>query len=721
MSALLYRIGRQAAERPKRVLLAWLAIALVAIGAGALFGGEPNGSVSLPGTETQRAADILARTFPGQSGASGQVVFHVEQGRLDEPARRGTVAAVVESLAGGLEVTRVSDPFDDGSLSADGRTAIAVIQYAKDPPPDDAATNAATSAAPARADGIQVEFSSSIDASDEAGGQEALGLAVAVVVLLVAFGSVVAMGLPIGTAVFGVIVGSSLVAGIAAVTDMPNAGPLVATMIGLGLGVGIDYALFVVTRHRDQLHAGMGVADSVGRANATAGASVLVAGGTVVVALAGLQLAGVPAVAAMGFAAALVVLVAMALAVTLLPALLGLVGTRIDRFSLHRHRPRQADRPRRESLAARWAHHIGSRPVRYAVGGMLVLLAVAAPVTALRLGIADDGNLPAASSARKAFDLTASAFGPGSNGPLTIVVDGAPAADDLATLRAAVAAEPGVASTSEPIVNDSGTTAVFTAVPRTAPQDRATAILVHRLRHDTIPAVARPGTEVLVAGSTTAFVDVADRLGSRLPAFIAAVVSLSFLLLVVVFRSVLVPAKAAVMNLLSIGAAYGVVVAVFQWGWAASLIGVHHAVPIDPFLPTIMFAILFGLSMDYEVFLISRIREEYHRTGDSHTSVVEGMAKSAKLITSAALIMIAVFASFIASPSVSIKMYGVGLAVAVLVDATLVRMVLVPATMALLGRGNWWVPRWLDRMLPHIDLEGSDHERRIEERTPIHA
>jgi RND superfamily putative drug exporter len=494
-------------------------------------------------------------------------------------------------------------------------------------------------------------------------------------------------------------------------TDVPSVSPLIATMIGIG--VGIDYALFVVTRHRNFMAEGKDPVEAAALANATAGTAVLFAGTTVVIALVGLVLAGIPSIATMGYASAITVAVAMAGAVTLLPAFLGLSGHRIDRWKIGR-RARTGDSAKagHQTFAGRWADHVSRHPWRYAIGSFVVLVAVAAPVLDMRTGLTDDGVAGTEHTYRQAYDLLAEGFGAGFNGPLTIAVD-SPTGDRLDTaqlgaIHDAVADANGVVFVSEPVVSPSGTTAVITVVPTTGPSDAATEQLVHTLRDDVIPAaLGNADVDTYVTGQTAAFIDISEKLSSRLPIFIVAVVGLSFLLLMLVFRSVLVPLKAAVMNLLSIGAAYGVVVAVFQWGWGNQLIGVSNTVPISPFLPMIMFAILFGLSMDYEVFLLSRVREEFVRTGDSHRSVVDGLASTARVISSAALIMISVFAAFLLTPDVEVKMFAVGLTIAVFVDATIVRMILVPATMALMGDANWWLPGWLDRILPHVDVEGS--------------
>jgi RND superfamily putative drug exporter len=451
----------------------------------------------------------------------------------------------------------------------------------------------------------------------------------------------------------------------------------------------------------------MSVEDSAGTANATAGQAVLFAGTTVVIAILGLFLAGLPAMTSMGIAVALTVVVAMIAAITLLPGLLGLAGTRIDKLSIHRKS--HVAKPAHETFAGRWAHHVGSHPVRYALVGLVALCAIATPALSMRIGTPDDGNAATDTTQRKAFDLLADGFGAGFNGPIQVVMEIPTTADRVAVGRVldAVQADPGVAAVTAPVFNAAGDTAVLMVNPTTAPQDERTDALVHRLRSDVLP-VAVNGTDAtaLLTGQAM-IIDLTERITNRLPLFIAAIVAMSFLLLMLVFRSILVPLKAALMNLLSIAAAYGVIVAVFQWGWGNELIGMHHTMPINPFAPLMMFAILFGLSMDYEVFLLARIREEYVATGDSHTSVVTGLSGTARVITSAALIMMSVFGSFVLGDDPTGKLFGIGLAAAVFIDATLVRMVLVPSTMSLLGRANWWLPTWMERILPHIDFESA--------------
>ena len=709
MSKLLYRLGRYAARYPWRIVGAWVALAFVAVALNANVGGAVKNDFRVPGTESRKAADLLEAKFPSRGGSSGQLVFGARQGRLTDAANRTAITAMLDAIRKTRTVVAVTDPFDPTAPTVNDRetTAYAIVRYNVDHTGPQQAKDALAAVKIARSAGVKAELSRTIvDSVEHGDSNEAIGLLVAALVLLIAFGSVIAAGIPIGTAIFGIFIGTTLIGVMSGIADVPSVSLMLASMIGLG--VGIDYALFVVTRHRGFLHDGHSPVEAAGLANATSGSAVLFAGGTVVIALAGLRVAGIPSIATMGLASAITVAVAMAAAVTLLPALLGLAGNHIDRFHVGRRRNTKRTGPVNQPLAARWAQTVCERPWRFLLASLGVLLVVAAPVLSMRTGVADDGNADPALTYRKAYDMLAGGFGPGFAGPLTIVVRSPQLNTDAATVHDALELMAGIALVTEPAVNQSGDTAVITAIPTTSPQDAATTKLVHHLRNDVLPAALHDThAQGYVTGRTAASIDISDRLGNRLPLFIATVIGLSFLLLMLVFRSVVVPLKAAVMNLLSIGAAYGAVVAVFQWGWGRGIVGLKESVPISPFLPMIMFAVLFGLSMDYEVFLLSRIREEFLKTGDSRQSVVDGLAGTAKVITSAALIMISVFASFLLIDDLEIKMFAVGLTVAVLVDATIVRMMLVPATMELMGDTNWWLPRWLDRILPNIDLEGT--------------
>ena len=619
-------------------------------------------------------------------------------------------------------------------------------------------------------DGLRIELGGFIFSEFEEPSSEILGLAFAIVILIVAFGSVLAMGLPVGVALFGIGLGSMLIGLLSNVLTIPDFATFLGVMIGLG--VGIDYALLVVTRYREQLHAGHTVRESVGIALDTAGRSVLFAGTTVVISLLGMLLMGVTFVQGLAVGASAVVAVTVVASLTLLPALIGFAGERVERtrwrgliaaglvaialvgagleFSpllvglplaaivlvagffvapLKREVPRRPPKPRRETAAYRWSRLIQHRPWSAAIVGVVVLLVLAIPVFALRLGFSDESNFADDTTTKQAYDLLVEGFGPGFNGPLMLAAE-LPEGTDLADLdavRQAVAADPGVESVSEPRANDPDDPAavVWQVVPTSSPQDEATTELVDRLRGEVIPAVEdTTGTDIKVTGNVAVSLDFSDYLADRLPYFFVAVLSLSFLLLMVVFRSLLVPVKAVIMNLLSISAAYGIVVALFQWGWLSDITGVQPA-PIEPWVPMMLFAIVFGLSMDYEVFLLSRVREEWKRTGDSRTSVADGLAATAKVITAAAAIMVFVFGSFLLERDRTVKLMGTGLATAILLDATIVRMLLVPATMELLGDRNWWLPRWLDRILPDVDVEGhaepTPDDEAVEDREPVPA
>jgi putative drug exporter of the RND superfamily len=711
VSAFLYRLGRSCARHPFRVLGVWLVAAVAIVALQGQAGGRFDNSFRVPGVESQRAADVLAARFPSQSGKTARIVFHSTDGRLDDAARRVAIADARRQLAVGRDVAGVTDPFgpQSAALSADGRTAYIDVAYRVDKFTKTHFDDASAAAATTRAAGVATNFTgelAQVVKSDPS--SELIGIAVAIVVLLIAFGSVVAMGLPIVTALMGIFVGAAGVGVLSAFMDVPDFSLILCMMVGLG--VGMDYALFVVTRHRQHLHEGMSVPDAAATANGTAGLSVLFAGSTVVIAILGLYLAGLPAISSMGVSIALVVVAAMIAAVTLLPGLLGLVGTKIDKLSIHRKT--HVTKPAHATISGRWARHVGRHPVRYAIASFAALCAIAVPALGMRIGTADNGNAAEGKTQRVAYDTLAEAFGRGFNGPIQVVVDLQASTGGAIVDRVhdALQADPGVAAVTAPVFNPTGDTAMLTVNPTTGPQDQKTDELVRHLRSDVLPATVE-GTDgaVMLTGQAMA-TDLSQRLTDRLPVFIVAVVAMSFVLLMIVFRSILVPLKAAVMNLLSIAAAYGVLVAMFQWGWGKGLIGLEHTIPINPFLPLMMFAILFGLSMDYEVFLLSRVREEFVATGDSHRSVVAGLSSSARVITSAALIMISVFGAFVLGDDINGKMFGVGLSVAVLLDATLVRMVLVPATMSLFGRGNWWLPSWLDRILPHLDLETTPTE-----------
>ena len=717
MARFLHRLGGAAVRHRKLVLLVWVLAALGLFGVSRVAGGELSDQFRIPGVESQKALDLMVDEFPEMAGVTAQVVFHAEDGTFDDADNAAVLSETMEAIQDLPAVGTAADPLTTGAVSGDRTIAMAFVQYdvqAHDLPAGAYEALGHTIDA-ARADGVQVELGGELvrySERPETGAAEMIGIVAAVVILLMAFGSVIAGGMPIGLAVFGLATGFSAITIVAAFMDIAEVAPILASMIGLG--VGIDYALFVITRHRQHLAEGMTVEESAARANATAGQAVVFAGGTVVIAICGLALVGIPFIATMGYAAAIVVAIMVIASVTLLPALLGFAGMKLAKSSLPWAKKREAREAyeRAEGIESRggwqrWGNHVARHPWKYLVASTLVLLVMAVPLLSMRLGQTDAGNNPKDTTSRKAYDLVTEGFGPGANGPLLLTSDLAgDAATDEAALRKLVdglRADPDVLFAMDADVNDAGTAAVVTVIPKSAPQAAETSSLVHRIRDEIAPDA---DIDTYVGGMTATFIDVSDRVSERMPWFIGAIVGLSFILLVLVFRSILVPLKAALMNLLSIGAAYGVVVAVFQWGWARDLIGLESTVPIVSFVPMFMFAILFGLSMDYEVFLLSRVREEYLRTGDNTRSVTTGIASTARVIASAALIMISVFFGFVLGADPIIKMMGVGLAVAVFLDATIVRLVLVPASMKLMGHANWWLPKWLDRILPNLDIEG---------------
>ncbi len=720
MSKILYRLGHWSVRHRRWVLGVWLALV---IGAGALsgaLGGTTSDAFTIPGTESQKAMDLLEERFPEQSGSSARLVFASDDDTpLTDPAKQAGIEAALAAAAEAPEVVAVSDPFTTGSVSPEGTIAFADVSYAS--PANEVSHEAATAleevGAPAEEAGVRMEIGGDVGPQEELGHtSELIGLGVAVVVLLLSFGSLVAMGLPILTALIGVGVGISGIGVLSAFTDLSSTAPILATMIGLA--VGIDYALFIVTRHRQNLADGHDVEESAARANATAGGAVVFAGITVVIALAGLAVVGIPFLTVMGLGAAFTVLLSVAIAVTLLPALLGFSGTNIDRWRIGRARTGSAAESH-DTFSARWSRKVVARPGVALLGGLAFMLVLAIPMLSMRMGMPDAGSDPPGSTRRQAYDLLAEGFGPGFNGPLTLVVDTSGVDDPQAVLdevTAAVAADPGVRLVAPASPNEAGDTAIIPVIPTTGPSSADTTALVHHLRHDVLdPLDAETGAEVSVAGSTALMIDVSDKLSSALPVFMGLVIGLTMILLLAVFRSLLVPIKAAIAILLSIGSSFGVLVAIFQWGWLQQLVGLEESVPIISFLPMLMFAVLFGLSMDYEVFILSRIREDYVRTGKAKASVLSGLTSSARVITAAALIMISVFASFALTDDPTTKMMGIGFSMAVLLDATVVRMVIVPATMALFGDRAWWLPGWLDRLLPDLDVEGEHLIEQLEE------
>lgn len=702
MPIALYRLGRFAARRPWIVLGTWLLVAVVVIVSSAVGGKEFEDTFTVPGLDSDQALVLLEDAQSDEAGINAQVVVATtDDGGViaDRPAQVDDVRAEVAELDDVISVS-------PAQYSPDGTVALFRVLY-----PPSAELSIATLDALKElqadldgVDGLQVEASGEIFFTfdePETGTGEMIGIIAAMVILLVAFGSIIAMGLPIGTALFGLALGVSAMALVNHLIDIPSWAPQMAAMVGIG--VGIDYALFLVTRHREYLSQGMTVAESAGRAVATAGQAVIFAGGTVVIAILGLAVAGIPFMTAAGVATSVVVLIMVLAAITLLPAFLGLSGQKINGLRSSR---RRAINPGVSAGWEAWGAHVSRHAWKYAIGVTAGLLALSAPVLALQLGFPDDGNLSEERTQRQAFDLTTEAFGVGFSGPLLIAVDTAGDPGLVDELAAAVEADANIVSVQPAPPVEGSDVATLLAFTNTSPQDAETYETVKRLRAEVFPTVIDGDQRAHIGGGTASFGDVGNRVEERLPYFITAVVLVSFFLLTGVFRSPVVALKAAILNLLSIGAAYGVLVMVFQWGWGLSLVGLSETVPIVSFIPMFMFAILFGLSMDYEVFLLSRVREEYLKTQDNDRSVIHGIASTARVITAAALIMISVFGAFALGDDPVMKMVGIGLATAIFVDATIVRIILVPATMKLMGDRNWWIPSWLDRMIPEIDIEG---------------
>ncbi|MGI8807215.1 MAG: MMPL family transporter [Acidimicrobiales bacterium] len=765
------RLGSFCYRRRRLVVGTWVATLVVLIGVSVGAGTAFQDEFTLPDVESRTGFSILEEHFGGQgTGVTGTIVFRAEQG-VQDPAVRAAMEALFARIDARDDVT-VASPYREGAenqIAAQGPEAGKIAYAELEMPPNTAFADTFAVSEEIQADapgvpGLQVEVGGAAFAEFAEPSSEILGLAFAIVILILAFGSVLAMGLPVGVALAGIGVGTVLIGLISNFLTLPD----FATVLGLmiGLGVGIDYALFIVTRYRENLHKGHSIEESVSIAMDTAGRAVTFAGTTVVISLMGMLTMQVSFVGGLAVGAATVVLITVIASLTLLPALLGFAGKKVEvtRWRgliaagliavalvgaglkipvlfvgvplavlvllastvvapLRKTVPPFGQKPVRETLAYRWSRFIQHRPWQMAIAGAVVLLVLSIPVLSMRLGFSDEGNYHRKTTTRQAYDLLAQGFGPGFNGTFILAAEVPPGTDParLDAITAAVAADPGVAFVSPAIPNDPQATnaVLWRLAPTTAPQDAATTATVNRIRDRVLPPVeADTGLEVAVTGGVPVGVDFSNYLTDRLPLFFAVVLGLSFLLLMTVFRSVLVPLKAVLMNLLSIGAAYGVAVAVFQWGWLSAITGVEPA-PIEPFVPMMLFAIVFGLSMDYEVFLLSRVREQWVRTGDSRTSVADGLASTARVITAAAAIMVFLFGSFLLESDRIIKLFGLGLAVAVLLDATIIRMLLVPATMELLGDKNWWMPRWLDKTLPKVNVEGTPEGPRERELEPV--
>ncbi|MEU3184397.1 MMPL family transporter [Streptomyces sp. NPDC006923] len=722
MATFLYHLGRLAFRRRRYVALIWVALLALA-GIGALSAPTAtSSSFSIPGTEAQSAFDLLEQRFPGASadGATARVVFKAPAGeKMTDAGHKAEVGEIRDELTSGSDqVSSVTDPYTAKAVSKDGSTAYVSVAYKVSSMEltDETRTALEETGTDARARGLTVEIGGdALQAAPETGSTEIIGVAIAAVVLVITFGSVVAAGLPLLTALIGVGVGVSTITALASVLDLGSTTSILAMMIGLA--VGIDYALFIVSRYRAELAEGREREEAAGRAVGTAGSAVVFAGLTVVIALVGLAVVNIPMLSKMGFAAAGTVVIAVLIALTLIPAMLGFAGKRVHgrkgRTAMENKAAGGAERP---NMGTRWARFVLRRPVAVLIVGVLGLGAIAVPATSLELGLPDDGSQPVSTTQRKAYDLLSDGFGAGFNGPLVVVVDGK--ADNNAKAAAAEVSDTvkkmdGVAVVAPSTLNKAGDTATITVIPEDRPSSVQTEELVHSIRDTGGRIAADSGAEVLVTGATAMNIDFSQKMNDALLPYLALVVGLAFLLLMVVFRSVLVPLKAALGFLLSVVAALGAVVAVFQWGWLGGLLGVEQTGPVMSMMPIFMVGVVFGLAMDYEVFLVTRMREAYVHGERPGGAIVTGFQHGARVVSAAAVIMIAVFAGFIGSGEAMIKMIGFGLAIAVFFDAFVVRMAIVPAVLALLGDKAWWLPRWLDRALPNVDVEGEALRKRL--------
>jgi RND superfamily putative drug exporter len=711
MALLLSRLGRAAFRRRRLVLTIWLAVFAAAAFGAATLSGPTEGTFSIPGTESQQAIDLLDQRFPQANGAAGRIVFAAPEGAALDGPRRAAVDRALATVARTDGVDHVSNPFADGDVSRDGRIALAQVVFDDQSDLVDDADRTAVQDAAQRAQGagVQVEFGgdAAID-QDDSGLGEVIGIPVAALVLAITFGTLLAAGLPLLIAIVSVGIGLTAIITATGFLDLSDSVPTLALM--LGLAVGIDYAVFILSRHRSQLQQGMDPEASAARAVGTAGSAVVFAGATVVIALAALSVVGIPFLTAMGLAAAATVAIAVLVAITLVPALLGFAGPRLARGKNFETGPRS----RRPTLGTRWVEMVIAHRVPAVVLTVVALGACAMPVLDMRLGMSDDSTAAPESTSRQAYDLLSEAFGPGFGGPLTVVVDGerpVRVQQAAATVVADLERLDGVAGVERPVLNDARDTATISVTPSSGPSSEQTKRLVAQVRDRAGDLQQETGAQVLVTGPTALNIDVADRLSGALIPFLAVVVGLALVLLTIAFRSILVPLTAIGGFLLTVGAAFGAIVLVFQKGVGADLLGIPQAAPIVSLLPIIIIGILFGLAMDYQVFLVSRMREEHVHGAGPTAAVAAGFRHGARVVTAAALIMAAVFSGFVLGQDAIIKSVGFGLAFGILVDAFVVRMTLIPAVMTLLGERAWWLPRWLDRLVPHVDVEGRALER----------
>ncbi len=726
MATLLYRLGRFSYRSRKLVGAIWLTVLVAVGGAAATLAGPTSDSFSIPGAESQQAFDLLTERFPGYAldGASARVVFVAPDGTaFDEPANQDAVEDVLAEIAAGPQVAGVESPYDSGLVSPDGTIALAHVSYTEDffGLDESAREGLLDAAETGRAHGLTVEVGGEALEQEDEFGSELLGLAVAALVLIVTFGSLAAAGMPLVTGITGVAIGIAAITAATGLLDISSTTPILATM--LGLAVGIDYALFIVSRFRHEVRTYDGP-EAAGRAIGTAGSAVVFAGLTVMIALVGLTVVGVPILTEMGLAAALTVGIAVLIALTLLPALLGFAGRTITaRLPGLNPRDPDADTGSTQTVSGRWIGLVTRKPVAVVVTAVVALGVLAIPVADLRLGLPDEGDYAPDTTQRKAYDLTAEGFGPGFNGPLLVVVDAAASADPATAaeaVHASLASTEGVQVAAPPEFNQAGDTAIVAVIPTTGPASEETEQLVDTIRASALSIAAESGASLAVTGTTAVFIDFTERMGAAMAPYLLVVVGLSVVLLTIVFRSLVVPAKAALGFLLTIAATFGVLVAVFQWGWLSGPLGLDQTGPIISILPIFIIGVVFGLAMDYEVFLVTRMREEFVHGAGPVTAVDLGFRHGSRVVAAAAIIMISVFGGFALGDAADVKQVGLALAAAIAIDAFVVRMTIVPAVLTLVGRNAWWLPGWLDRLLPNVDVEGERLAKalEIEERTP---
>ncbi|MHC3474759.1 MMPL family transporter [Streptomyces sp. 7R007] len=728
MATLLYRLGALGARRWRTMLIGWLLALGAVVGLGVSFAGSFSDSGSIPGSPAQTALTKMDRHFPEPDAQSAQIVFQAPSGRkVTEPQMQKSLAASLKATSRVHGVSEVSSPEASGAISADGRTAVAQVTFttkSEDDVPASTLDAVKAAGSEAQAAGLKTVYGGKPYETSQppVGPSELIGLGVALVILVITFGSLLAAGLPLITAVLGIVGTMAAMMGLSTVFDVSDNAPTLAIM--LGLAVGIDYALFIVSRHRAQLGSGMPVRESIARATATAGSAVVFAGATVLIALAGLSVAGVPMLTSMGLASAGAVAVAVITALTLLPALMGMAGRKLTpkapkvpkvRGLLPKLRRRTAQHAAfngsTPAMGVRWTRRVLQHPLRNLIMGTVALIALTIPGMELKLALTDEGSTATSNSSRQAYDMISNAFGPGTNGPLIVLVennDPAAVTSTAAAVQDTLRDVRGIADVSSVDVAKDKRAARIQVTPDTGPRSQETSNLVSRLRTQMLPLAHSSGSYVAVTGLTAVSIDVSDKLSGALVPFVVVVVGLSLLLLMIAFRSVAIPIKATIGFLLSVGAAFGATVAVFQWGWLADLLGVPSQGPVASFVPIIVMSVLFGLAMDYEVFLVSAMREDYNHHRNAHAAILNGANNAARVVTSAALIMISVFVSFLFSRDPDIMPIAFALAFGVLIDAFLVRMTLVPAVLALLGDRAWWLPRSLERVLPHLDVDGEN-------------